>query len=77
METDGHLSETLMEERTTFRLVPSIIIHLQKLTVSMDGQDGQIQQVAMAQNNVKLFVQYLLITIVLIKKIMSTLALSH
>ena len=50
METNGHLSETLMETKTTFRLVVApmelMAIILEDLTqMPLDGQLGQIQQV--------------------------------
>ena len=64
MEIGGCQPETLMETRTTFRLVSQIFIHLGHLTtVNMDGHNGQILLVVPQKNNhVKLFAPYLLIT---------------
>ena len=56
-EIDGHLSETLMETKTTFRLAGhhNMGIFLEDLTqTQLDGQLGQIQQVW------KLFAPYLI-----------------
>ena len=58
-ETNGHLSETLMETETIFKLVIALNmdIFLENLTKTiMDGQVGQIQQVR------KLFAPYQSIT---------------
>ena len=60
VETNGHLPETLMEPRTTFRLVILQPIFLENLTMnSMDTQVGQIHQV----KNGLLFVHYLLMKV--------------
>ena len=67
METSGHLPETLMETRTTFRLVVIQSIHQENLTKKLlDCQVGQIQLVVYGMALiVKLFVPYLLIKVAL------------